>query len=89
MMKCIPFMLSLFSAFVFAEPLFACTSAVVSGKVTPDGRPLLWKHRDTDFLRNHVAYVKGEKYDFIADVNSSNFPELKEAWIGTNTAGFP
>ncbi|VFB12872.1 carcinine hydrolase/isopenicillin-N N-acyltransferase family protein [Bacteroides heparinolyticus] len=88
MMKCIPFMLSLFSAFVFAEPLFACTSAVVSGKVTPDGRPLLWKHRDTDFLRNHVAYVKGEKYDFIADVNSSNFPELKEAWIGTNTAGF-
>ncbi|WP_281644023.1 carcinine hydrolase/isopenicillin-N N-acyltransferase family protein [Bacteroides zoogleoformans] len=88
MMKCIPFMLSLFSAFMLAEPLLACTSAVVSGKVTPDGRPLLWKHRDTDFVRNHVAYVKGEKYDFIADVNSSNFPELKEAWIGTNTAGF-
>ena len=26
-----------------AEPVLACTSAVVSGKVTPDGRPLLWK----------------------------------------------
>lgn len=24
-----------------AEPLSACTSAVISGKVTPDGRPLL------------------------------------------------
>lgn len=27
----------------FATPVQACTSAVVSGKVTPDGRPLLWK----------------------------------------------
>lgn len=69
-------------------PTWACTSAVISGKVTPDGRPLLWKHRDTGFLKNHVAYVKGEKYDFIADVNSDNFPTLKEAWIGVNTAGF-
>ena len=25
----------------------ACTSAVITGKVTTDGRPLLWKHRDT------------------------------------------
>ena len=66
-----------------AEPVLACTSAVVSGKVTPDGRPLLWKNRDTDYLRNHVAYIKGEKYNFIADVNSANFPALKEAWMGT------
>ena len=57
-------------------------------KVTLDGRSLLWKNRDTDYLRNHVAYVKGEKYDFIADVNSDNFPDLKEAWVGTNSAGF-
>lgn len=28
---------------LFATPVQACTSAVVSGKVTPDGRPLLWK----------------------------------------------
>ena len=35
-----------------------------------------------------IAVKKGEKYDFIADVNSDNFPELKEAWIGTNSAGF-
>ena len=62
--------------------------STVSGKVTLDGRPLLWKNRDTDYLRNHVAYVKGEKYDFIADVNSDNFPDLKEAWVGTNSAGF-
>ena len=69
-------------------PAWACSSAVISGKVTPDGRPLLWKNRETGFLRNHMAYVKGEKYDFVADVNSDNFPSLKEAWVGSNTAGF-
>lgn len=79
---------ALIAAFGCLNPVSACTSAVVSGKVTPDGRPLLWKNRDTDFLRNHIAYVKGEKYDFIADVNSDNFPDLKEAWVGTNSAGF-
>lgn len=71
-----------------AVPVVACTSAVVSGKVTPDGRPLLWKHRDTDFLRNHIACVQGEKFNFIANVNSDNYPALKEAWMGTNEAGF-
>lgn len=65
-----------------------CTSVVVSGKATPDGRPLLWKHRDTGFMKNHIAYVKGEKYNFIANVNSENFHDLKEAWVGTNEAGF-
>lgn len=74
-------------AFSLAEPALACTSAVVSGKVTPDGRPLLWKNRDTDFMRNHIDHVKGEKYTFIAVVNSDN-AYLKEAWMGTNSAGF-
>ena len=66
----------------------ACTSAVVSGKATKDGRPLLWKHRDTGFLENHVEFVKGEKYDFMAVVNSADFAQKHEAWIGTNSAGF-
>ena len=69
-------------------PAWACSSAVISGKVTPDGRPLLWKNRETGHLRNHMAYIKGEKFDFVADVNSDNYPALKEAWIGTNTVGF-
>ena len=88
MIKHLFLILGLLAALTFAEPVLACTSAVVSGKVTLDGRSLLWKNRDTDYLRNHVAYVKGEKYDFIADVNSDNFPDLKEAWVGTNSAGF-
>ncbi|MDR0988712.1 MAG: hypothetical protein LBM06_04545 [Prevotellaceae bacterium] len=68
-------------------PVQACTSAVISGKVTPDGRPLLWKHRDTDFAQNSVKYVRGERYNFIAIVNSVA-DDPTEAWIGTNEAGF-
>ena len=71
-----------------AAPVWACSSAVISGKITPDGRPLLWKNRETGHLRNHIAYIKGEKYDFIANVNSDNYPAEKEAWIGYNKAGF-
>ena len=73
----------------FAVPaVWACSSAVISGKVTPDGRPLLWKNRETGHLRNHMAYIQGEKYGFVANVNSDNFPAKKEAWMGSNEAGF-
>ena len=50
----------------------ACTSAVISGRATYDGRPLLWKHRDTDFLQNSVKYFKGEKYSFIGKEKAGN-----------------
>ena len=63
--------LSLLLLIAVTAPAWACSSAVISGKVTPDGRPLLWKNRDTGFMKNHMTYVKGEKYDFVANVNST------------------
>lgn len=66
---------------------YACTSAVVSGKATPDGRPLLWKNRDTDFLQNSVKYFVGERFSFIGIVNSKA-KHPSEVWAGTNSAGF-
>ncbi|NQV14634.1 hypothetical protein HQ531_04185 [bacterium] len=66
---------------------WACTSAVISGKATADGRPLLWKHRDTGFHENKLVFVEGEKYDFVGVANlvdSSN----AEIWMGSNSAGF-
>lgn len=65
----------------------ACTSAVISGKITPDRRPLLWKQRDTSSLHNSVSYFSGEKYNFIAVVNSDTSTPA-EVWTGTNSAGF-
>ena len=66
----------------------ACTSVIISGSASPDGRPLMWKHRDTGHLDNRLEHFKGEKYSFIGLVNSEEGPLGREVWIGTNTAGF-
>lgn len=64
----------------------ACTSAIISGKVTPDGRPVMWKNRDTDNLSNCVRYMQGEKYNFVAITNYADVP--LSIWTGINDAGF-
>ncbi len=61
-----------------------CTVAVVSGKATPDGRPLLWKNRDSSNRDNEIMYFKGEKYDFIGVVNAG---DPSQVWMGINSAG--
>lgn len=81
------FLVATAAALSVAMPSHACSSAVISGKVTPDGRPLLWKHRDSDFLQNSVRFFRGEKYSFIAIVNSVE-DNPTDVWIGTNSAGF-
>jgi len=70
----------------FADP-YACTTAIVSGKFTPDGRPLLFKHRDTSFEQNKLMYFNEGKYTFIGLVNSADH-QGKEIWAGFNSAGF-
>ena len=78
--------LALSLVFMAAPDSSACTSAIISGKLTPDGRPLLWKHRDTGELNNRVDYVKGPKYAFIAVVNANDGDG--KSWMGVNEAGF-
>jgi hypothetical protein len=70
-----------------AGDAMTCTSAIVSGKHTRDGRPLMWKHRDTSVMESKLVYLKGEKYDIIALVNSSS-TDARSIWIGFNSAGF-
>ncbi len=66
--------------------LQACTTAVISGKVTVDGRPILWKNRDTSSSRhNEVAVIDGGKFKAVAIVNAG---ERKTVWMGVNEAGF-
>ncbi len=73
-------------AVLFATDIYCCTSAIFSGKATPNGKPLMWKHRDTGEPNNRVDYVNGPKYAFLALINS---PDQKpEAWSGTNEVGF-
>lgn len=66
----------------------ACTSVIISGKVTPDGRPILFKHRDAaSGMHNQPMLFQGERYRYIALVNASDLGE-KSVWGGHNEAGF-
>ena len=65
----------------------ACTSAVISGRATKSGRPLLWKHRDTGTEWNHIEHLQGKRFAFTGLVNSTD-DERKEVWAGANERGF-
>ncbi len=73
-------------AFVAGHISIACTTAIISGKATPDGRPILWKHRDSDNFNNKMMFVKGAKFNYIGLVNAED--TLQQIWGGTNSAGF-
>ena len=68
-------------------PVFCCTSVIISGKVRADGRPVMFKHRDTSHKSNDIRWFQGEKYSFIGLVNTDG-PVENEVWAGTNSAGF-
>jgi hypothetical protein len=85
-------MLRIFLSLIFIftisiNDLFSCTTAVVSGKYTKDGRPVLWKHRDSDFYQNKLMYFTDGKYNYIGLVNSEDF-QGEQVWSGTNSTGF-
>jgi hypothetical protein len=65
----------------------ACTTAVISGKYTQNGKPMLWKNRDTDYLKNYLRKFDDGKYKYMGLVNSAD-PKGKNVWIGVNDQGF-
>lgn len=65
----------------------ACTAVIISGKATPDGRPILWKHRDTDQFQNAIKFFADGKYTSIGLIDADD-PEGKAVWAGYNSAGF-
>lgn len=49
------YLLLIYFALASTAASMACTSAIISGSLTRDGRPILWKNRDTSHLINYVA----------------------------------
>ena len=76
----------LFILILFPQRSQSCTSVIISGNARFDGRPVMFKHRDTGELNNRIQWFKGPKYDFIGLVNSSS--KGGEVWSGHNSAGF-
>jgi len=68
-------------------PAEACTSIIISGKATQDGRPIMWKNRDTDTFQNSIMYFNDGKYTSLGLIDSDD-PTGKSVWIGYNSAGF-
>lgn len=62
-----------------------CTTALISGSVTVDGRPLLWKNRDVSGWDQEFVYDDSGTYAFVgmtyAGVRDQN-------WGGVNEVGF-
>ncbi len=69
------------------QQAFACTTAIISGNYTVDGRPLLIKQRDTGKLDNKLMYFSDGKYNYIGLVNAVDTLG-KEIWAGANSKGF-
>jgi len=67
--------------------IWSCTTFIISGKNTPDGKPILYKNRDTGTLDNAIVFFSDGKYQYIGIVDS-RVSWKKEVWGGYNSAGF-
>lgn len=66
---------------------YSCTSVIVSGRLSPDGRPMIMKNRDSYTFSNAMAVIHGERHRFLAVVNAGKEDD-HQAWSGHNDAGF-
>ncbi|MCD6374759.1 MAG: hypothetical protein J7L94_04480 [Caldisericaceae bacterium] len=85
-MKSLTFKIFCFVVFL-PTLLFPCTTAIISGKATPDGRPLLWKHRDSGFEQNVIRYFNEQPFSYMGLVNAVDTLG-QEVWAGVNDRGF-
>lgn len=65
----------------------ACTTAVLSGRVTNNGRPIIWKVRDTEEYDNHMRRFESPLGYYVGLVNDSDTLG-KAVWGGHNSVGF-
>ncbi len=75
--------LGLFPAEVRAQE--ECTVGVAVTRATKDGRPLLWKNRDTSHSRNAVYLFRSGRFPFLGILNAG---DTTQVWMGVNMAGF-
>ena len=74
-------------AFAVLQTASPCTSVIVSGKITKDGRPLLVKNRDTPRTDNAAHLFQGERYKYIGITAAIDRTPV-DVWGGHNETGF-
>lgn len=65
----------------------ACTTAVISGKSTKDGRSILWKHRDSESYQNKLRLFNDGAFTYVGLINSDD-NNGDQIWGGNNEFGF-
>ena len=75
------------SLYAMVNEATACTTFIISGKHTADGRPILYKHRDTGTPDNALVYFTDGKYPYIGLVDATS-TGMSMVWGGYNSAGF-
>lgn len=66
----------------------ACTTFIVSGKYTVDGKPILFKNRDTGEMNNALHLFTDGKYKYMGLVDANEKRWEKSVWGGYNEKGF-
>ena len=66
---------------------YSCTTFLLSGKFTKDGKSLLFKNRDAAENQNALVYFKDGKYPYLGLVDG-NTESKTMVWGGYNSAGF-
>lgn len=83
------YILIIFIGILIPSELFSCTTVIISGKATKDGRPLMWKNTDTQNLNHRLIYSDNKGYPLIGIVRSDAKDESRASiWVGTNSQGF-
>lgn len=78
------------AALVLAGPrMDACSSVIISGRATADGRPLMLKVRDESGQNNNIQYFNGEKFNYLGFVGDASRAHARVRSIvgGVNEAG--
>lgn len=71
-------------ATAYSQSIEDCTIGVAISNASSDGRPLLWKTRDSSSRDNEVYYNTSYKYKFISVVSAG----WDYSWMGVNEKGF-
>jgi hypothetical protein len=62
-----------------------CTTAVISGRATANGRPMIWKNRDVSQPHQEIVYFADGVYPYVTIANAG---DNTQAWGGVNSVGF-
>lgn len=67
----------------------ACSSMIVSAAASANGRPMIWKNRDTGAEGNYLHRVEAPgRIGYVGLFNDADTLCTDEAWMGVNDAGF-